>query len=68
MYQSHSRGPPIFPFPRYYYSEDTAKDEGKLLEGEMDLAHFCITLSLVHNRRPVTLACRIHPSGTGLSF
>lgn len=44
-----SRGPLIFPCPEYSYSEDTHKEDCKLLEGETDLAHFFIILNLVHN-------------------
>lgn len=42
-YHSHSRGPPTFPHPEYYYSEHTPKDDSELLEGETGLVHFCIT-------------------------
>lgn len=42
---SHFRGPPTFPYPEYYYSEYTPKEDNQLLEGEAGLVHFCITLN-----------------------
>lgn len=37
MYQSHSRGTLIFPYPEYYYSEYIPEEDSKLLEGETSL-------------------------------
>lgn len=37
MCQRHCRGPPIFPYPEYYYSEYTSEEDRKLLEGATSL-------------------------------
>lgn len=37
MRQRYCRGPPIFPYPEYYYSEYTSEANRKLLEGATSL-------------------------------
>lgn len=53
MRQRYCRGPPVFPYPEYYYSEYTPEEDRKLLEGATSLILYYSKFNptiLVHSR------------------